>query len=71
MFLFYFLVEFVANAKAVANQKLHEKRCQLMMAEKILTEYREMLASLKDTQVWQNQIVLNICRSYAAKTIST
>lgn len=44
-------VYFPANAKAVSNQKLREKRCQLMMSDKMLTEYRQVHASLKEKQV--------------------
>lgn len=42
---------FVANARAVAQQRLHEKRCQLMMADKMHSEYHDMLAAMKYTQV--------------------
>lgn len=41
----------LANAQDTMQQQMHEKQTQLMMAEKMLEEHREVLSSLRESQV--------------------
>lgn len=42
---------FLANATTQNHQTLDEKKVQLLLAEKMLTEHHEMLNSLLESQV--------------------
>lgn len=53
-FQFFFLFinfYFVANATSALYQTIHERKVQLMMAEKILNEHRDVLIALRESQV--------------------
>ncbi|XP_055315629.1 uncharacterized protein LOC129575714 [Sitodiplosis mosellana] len=50
-------LHFLAIANSTMYQTMHERKTQLIMAEKVLNEHREVIAFLRESQVdLQNQI---------------